>query len=361
MPMFANPLKNVCTGKTMVVKQVAMMLGFECQRINLSKETTIPELFGSTMPYFEGNKRMFKWMDGPITIALRRKMWVLLDEINLAPPEVLEVLIGLLERGAKSFHIPGTMQDIDIKESRIFATMNDASEGGGRLSLEQSLLNRFMQVKLENHTDAELHLIMMEKFMDLGSTDSTQNRSISDSQRDGIFGLHKEVRGCVSRREIGRSGGPYRTNLRDLTKVRDIIAMNIGNLHVHYGLLCEDGKGGGSEDFTQVIVRRAVEIVYKHRFSSREDQEKVQQLIDKHLCPSSMETSTAPVIDVMVPGYARIGSIYISRNEDMEDASQHDDLHYSPAMIKDLEIVATASESMRAVLLQVSSASCFYT
>lgn len=341
----------------MVVQQVAVMLGVKCERINLSKETTIPELFGSTMPYFEGNKRMFKWVDGPITNALMKSMWVLLDEINLAPPEVLEVLSGLLDRGTKTFCIPGTSQDIDTSGLRIFATMNDASEGGGRSSLPQSLLNRFMQVKLENHTDQELQLIMREKFMDLGikqtDTCDAQSNFISDSQMDGIFNLHKEVRGCVSRREIGRSGGPYRTNLRDLTKVRDIIAMNIGNHHVHYGFLQEGESEGGSNDFTQIIVRRAVEIVYKYRFSSREDQEKIQQLIDAHLSPSSVEASMAPIIDVMVPGYARIGSIYISRNEEIGDTGQLDDIYHSPNMIRNMEILSTASESMRTVLIQV--------
>ena len=47
--------------------------------------------------------------------------------------------------------------------------------------------------------------------------------SLSKALLEGIFGVHQEVQKLVLRREIGRLGGPYEFNLRDLTKVRDVI------------------------------------------------------------------------------------------------------------------------------------------
>ena len=40
---------------------------------------------------------MFSFMEGALVKAIKRGDWVLLDEINLASPETLECLNGILE------------------------------------------------------------------------------------------------------------------------------------------------------------------------------------------------------------------------------------------------------------------------
>ena len=77
-------------GKTAVVCAVARVLGVEVERINFSANTSLEQLFGSTMPLIDkkGN-RIFKWCNGVLLDGLYAGRWLLFDEINLASAEVL--------------------------------------------------------------------------------------------------------------------------------------------------------------------------------------------------------------------------------------------------------------------------------
>jgi hypothetical protein len=88
------------TGKTAVVQQVAQLLGYQCERINLSASTTLDHLLGCTVPRVVNGEKQFEWQDGRLVEALREGRWLLLDEVNLAPSEVLEGIAPLLERWA---------------------------------------------------------------------------------------------------------------------------------------------------------------------------------------------------------------------------------------------------------------------
>jgi MoxR-like ATPase len=85
-------------GKTAVVHQVAALLGFSCERINFSANTTLEQLLGSFIPKVVGGQRLFAWQDGVLVRAVRQGKWLLLDEINLAPPEVLAAVAPLFDR-----------------------------------------------------------------------------------------------------------------------------------------------------------------------------------------------------------------------------------------------------------------------
>ncbi|GMH42187.1 hypothetical protein BSKO_10106 [Bryopsis sp. KO-2023] len=339
-------------GKTAVVGQVASLLGAECVRINLSKDTSVQHLLGSIMPRFSRNRRVFEWHDGKLVEALKSRKWVLLDEINLAPPEVLEVLIPLLERRSGHFHVPGTDQVIPLDGLYIFATMNPASLGGGRSRLSRSFLSLFMVVHLEGHSDWELRAIMSSLFCEMVQRGYLKEQSLND-----IFNLHVEIRGCVSRKEMGKSGGPYEFNLRDLTKVRDIVEGNIKNQMAHYQLAPQESDEGalGNEhlmDVSQIVLRRAVELVYKHRFSDCSDCQAAQDIIDKHLPRPAMEEGSASTVDSTIPGCVRIGSVYLAVKEDVFRDQNEGGLVHSSNTIKELEILAMGCQSKRTVLLQ---------
>lgn len=85
-------------GKTAVVQQVAAVLGFSCERINFSANTTLDQLLGSFVPQMIDGQRVFAWQDGVLVRAVRQGKWLLLDEINLAPPEVLAAIAPLFDR-----------------------------------------------------------------------------------------------------------------------------------------------------------------------------------------------------------------------------------------------------------------------
>ena len=73
-------------------------MGVRCERINLSASTTLQQLLGGFTPRLQGGVRVFSWQDGKLLQALRRGDWLLLDELNLAPPEVLDGVAPLLHR-----------------------------------------------------------------------------------------------------------------------------------------------------------------------------------------------------------------------------------------------------------------------
>jgi hypothetical protein len=85
-------------GKTAVVEAMACLLGYPCERVNLSGSVTLGQLLGSYVPQVVGGQRVFTWQEGVLVRALRRGAWVLLDEVNLAPPEVLAAVAPLLDR-----------------------------------------------------------------------------------------------------------------------------------------------------------------------------------------------------------------------------------------------------------------------
>jgi hypothetical protein len=91
-------------GKTAVVEHVASLLGYPCERINLSGSVTVGQLLGSYVPQVVGGQRVFAWQDGVLMQALKRGAWVLLDEVNLAPPEVLSAIAPLLDRWDRVHH-----------------------------------------------------------------------------------------------------------------------------------------------------------------------------------------------------------------------------------------------------------------
>ena len=68
------------------------------ERINCSAATSLPQLLGGVVPQLRDGVRVFAWQDGKLLAALKRGAWVLLDEVNLLPPHVLDTLVPLLDR-----------------------------------------------------------------------------------------------------------------------------------------------------------------------------------------------------------------------------------------------------------------------
>lgn len=74
-------------GKTSLVSFLAAATGHKCVRINNHEHTDIQEYIGSYAPDAAGR---LVFTEGPLTLAVRHGWWVLIDELNLAPSEVLE-------------------------------------------------------------------------------------------------------------------------------------------------------------------------------------------------------------------------------------------------------------------------------
>lgn len=195
-------------GKTSLVKYLAALTNNELRRINLSDMTDNTELIGGWKPGRDGG---FVWQDGIITEALRKGQWLLLDEINLADPAILERLnsvldddrfLTLTERNNEVVHAhPNT---------RIFATMNPSAYSG-RKELSEAMLNRFNLMYQDPYPAEELVQIL----------EASANGKIDKQTLMSMVGFHNTVQQMADHRQIGKGrdgGGPYPYTLRDLLK-----------------------------------------------------------------------------------------------------------------------------------------------
>ena len=87
-----------------------------------------------------------KWQEGVLVSALRNGWWLVLDELNLAPSEVLEALNRLLDHNRELF-IPETQEIVKPHPNfRLFATQNPPGMYGGRKILSRAFRNRFLEL-----------------------------------------------------------------------------------------------------------------------------------------------------------------------------------------------------------------------
>lgn len=105
----------------------------------------------------------FAYMDGVIIQAMRAGQWVLLDEINLAAPETLQVLSGILDGRSFCITEKGEMEVVKPHENfRIFAAMNPPTDVGKK-ELPAALRARFTELFVDEMTDAlDLRVVVEE-------------------------------------------------------------------------------------------------------------------------------------------------------------------------------------------------------
>jgi MoxR-like ATPase len=151
------------TSKTSTVLYLAALLRQPVVRINLNGQTDTGELVGRYVPHAHEehtasppaattgpgqSQSQWRWQDGPMVMALKRGWWVLLDEVNLAEPQILERLNSVLERDPmlvltehdhSAFGPGGRPVHADF---RVFATMNPA-EYSGRSVLSPAYRDRW--------------------------------------------------------------------------------------------------------------------------------------------------------------------------------------------------------------------------
>lgn len=129
-------------GKTAGIKCLASYTGNPLVRVNLHDNTDELELFGGYKPNPKGPG--FTWVDGLVTSAVRNGYWLMLDELNLAEPAVLERLNALLD--GDDFVVLTEKSDGEVvkahQDLRVFATMNPSSYEG-RKDLSAAMMDRF--------------------------------------------------------------------------------------------------------------------------------------------------------------------------------------------------------------------------
>lgn len=148
------------SGKTSMVEHLAKRTGHTFVRINNHEHTDLQEYLGSYVSNSEGN---LVFQEGILVEAVRKGYWLVLDELNLAPTDVLEALNRLLDDN-RELLIPETQEVVKPHPSFVlFATQNPAGLYGGRKHLSRAFRNRFLELHFEDIPENELESILCQR------------------------------------------------------------------------------------------------------------------------------------------------------------------------------------------------------
>ncbi|KAL5115386.1 AAA ATPase midasin [Pleosporales sp. CAS-2024a] len=145
------------SGKTSMIAYLAKKSGNKFVRINNHEHTDLQEYLGSYISSVDGK---LTFQEGILVKALREGHWIVLDELNLAPTDVLEALNRLLDDN-RELLIPETQEVVRPHDDfMLFATQNPAGLYGGRKVLSRAFRNRFLELHFDDIPVEELTEIL---------------------------------------------------------------------------------------------------------------------------------------------------------------------------------------------------------
>ena len=148
------------SGKTSMIEYLANFSGNKFVRINNHEHTDLQEYLGT---YVSGSDGQLRFQDGLLVQAMRNGYWIVLDELNLAPTDVLEALNRLLDDN-RELLIPETQEVVRPHEHfRLFATQNPPGLYGGRKVLSRAFRNRFLELHFDDIPRDELEFILEKR------------------------------------------------------------------------------------------------------------------------------------------------------------------------------------------------------
>ncbi|KAJ9116871.1 hypothetical protein QFC22_004528 [Naganishia vaughanmartiniae] len=146
------------SGKTSAVEFLAKQTGHRFVRINNHEHTDIQEYLGTYASDPVTGNLVFR--EGVLVTAVRNGYWLVLDELNLAPTDVLEALNRLLDDN-RELVLPETGEVVrPHPHFMLFATQNPPGLYAGRKVLSRAFRNRFLEVHFEDVPQEELQEIL---------------------------------------------------------------------------------------------------------------------------------------------------------------------------------------------------------
>lgn len=211
------------SGKTSMIEYLAKRTGHKFTRINNHEHTDLQEYLGT---YISDSSGRLAFQEGVLVKALREGHWIVLDELNLAPTDVLEALNRLLDDN-RELLIPETQEVIrPHPDFMLFATQNPAGLYGGRKTLSRAFRNRFLELHFDDIPVDELQTILHRR---------TQ---LPESRARRIVAVYKEL--SILRQENRLFEQKSFATLRDLFRWAGRPNDTIEQLAANgYMLLCE--------------------------------------------------------------------------------------------------------------------------
>ncbi|KAI1781436.1 midasin [Hypoxylon cercidicola] len=247
-------------GKTSMIEYLANFTGNKFVRINNHEHTDLQEYLGT---YISDANGKLRFQEGLLVQALRQGHWIVLDELNLAPTDVLEALNRLLDDN-RELLIPETQEVVHPHENfMLFATQNPPGLYGGRKVLSRAFRNRFLELHFDDIPEDELEIILQKRSL---------HTAPSDCKR--IVNVYKELSRLRQTSRLFENKDSFAT-LRDLfrwalrgAETREEIAAN------GFMLLAERVRN----EEERMAVKKVIETVFKVNIDQH-------QLYDIHKSP----------------------------------------------------------------------------
>ncbi|TBU10057.1 putative AAA ATPase, partial [Hamiltosporidium tvaerminnensis] len=143
-----------CTGKTALITYISKINNTPLIRINNHNNITRADYIGT----YQLINNTCTFIYGPLLHCMLKGCYLLLDELNLAPSEVLEVLNRVLDCN-REIYVDEIQQTVKCSKGfRVFCTQNVMY--GGRKGLSEALRNRFVEVTVEQLTLEDIESIV---------------------------------------------------------------------------------------------------------------------------------------------------------------------------------------------------------
>ncbi|CAK7216238.1 AAA ATPase midasin [Sporothrix bragantina] len=232
-------------GKTSMIEYLAQFSGNKFVRINNHEHTDLQEYLGT---YVSGADGKLRFQEGVLVQAMRQGHWIVLDELNLAPTDVLEALNRLLDDN-RELLIPETQEIVRPHESfMLFATQNPPGLYGGRKVLSRAFRNRFLELHYDDIPEDELGYILQMR---------CRNTAPSDCER--IVAVYKELSRLRQTSRVFEQKNSFAT-LRDLFRWALREADNRDQIACHgFMLLAERVR----DEEERMSVKSVIETIFK--------------------------------------------------------------------------------------------------
>jgi len=193
------------TGKSFLIKWLSQVLGFKHLAYAINPFTSKFELIGGIKPDSKGR---FLWQEGILLKAAKEGLWLVLEEINLASSEVVEILNDFLITGKLSYSENGEQREFyPHPDFRLFATGNPESYSQ-RQKLSEIFLSRFKIFYQKELSEEELSQVLSSLFR------------MSASLALLIARFHITLQNQADSRIIGMGEkDPYAFTLRDIIRL----------------------------------------------------------------------------------------------------------------------------------------------
>src|SRR5690625_3311383 len=141
-------------GKTKLAETLSYLFNQPMFSVNCSVDLDAESLLGFKTLTYEDDKQIIDFIPGPVTNAMKNGTFLYIDEINMAKPETLPLINGVLDY-RRTITNPLTNEMIIAEEGfNVIAAINEGYIG--TVPLNEALKNRFIVIEVPYIQDEQL-------------------------------------------------------------------------------------------------------------------------------------------------------------------------------------------------------------